>query len=117
MNVQANTIVTKLVRAMLLYALVWCKLPMPQREPPLTWGHNTDGSLQDEADNGQAIAVAHSILVIAYHLIARQETYRNLGANYFDSSRPEATAKRLVKHLEQLGHQVTLQPQNSAVVT
>ena len=58
------------------------------------------------------IAVAHSILVIAYHLIARQESYRDLGANYFDSSRPEATTKRLVKRLEQLGHQVTLQPQS-----
>jgi transposase len=56
-----------------------------------------------------AIAVAHSILVIAYHLIQRQEPYRDLGANYFDQQRPEATKKRLVKRLEKLGYQVSLQ--------
>lgn len=55
------------------------------------------------------MAVAHSILVIAYHVIQRQEPYRELGANYFDSSRPEATTKRLVKRLENLGYQVFLQ--------
>ncbi len=54
--------------------------------------------------------------MIAYHLIARQESYRDLGANYFDSSRPEATTKRLVKRLEQLGHQVTLQPHSPPTV-
>ncbi len=57
------------------------------------------------------IAVAHSILVIAYHLIARQEPYRDLGADYFDKQRPEATQKRLVKRLEKLGYEVSLQPQ------
>lgn len=59
------------------------------------------------------MAVAHSILVIAYHMIQRQEPYRELGANYFDQQRPEATTKRLVKRLENLGYQVALQPQSS----
>ncbi len=58
-----------------------------------------------------AVAVAHSILVIAYHLIKRQEPYRDLGSNYFDQLNPEATANRLRKRLEQLGYQVTLQAQ------
>lgn len=62
-------------------------------------------------------AVAHSILVIAYHLIQRQEPYRDLGANYFDSSRPEATTKSLVKRLERLGYQVVLQPQTTVLVS
>jgi len=61
------------------------------------------------------MAVAHSILVIAYHLIQRQEPYRELGGNYFDQLRPEATAKRLVKRLERLGYQVSLQSQVAAV--
>lgn len=56
-----------------------------------------------------AVAVAHSILVIAYHLIQRHEPYRELGGDYFDRRRPEATAKRLVKRLERLGFQVSLQ--------
>ncbi|MDZ4878171.1 MAG: IS110 family transposase ISAzo28 [Chroococcidiopsis cubana SAG 39.79] len=58
-----------------------------------------------------AVAVAHSILVIAYHLIERNEPYRDLGANYFDQQRPEAATKSLVKRLERLGYQVSLQPQ------
>ena len=57
-----------------------------------------------------AVAVAHSILVIAYHLISRQEPYRDLGADYFDQQRPESVKKRLVKRLEKLGYQVTLEP-------
>lgn len=60
------------------------------------------------------MAVAHSILVIAYHVIQRQEPYRELGAQYFDQQRPEATAKRLVKRLETLGYQVSVQPQESS---
>lgn len=55
------------------------------------------------------MAVAHSILVIAYHLIERKEPYHDLGADYFDKRRPEATAKRLVRRLEQLGYQVSLE--------
>jgi transposase len=55
------------------------------------------------------VAVAHSILIIAYHLIQRKEPYRDLGADYFDKRRPEATVKRLVKRLEQLGYQVALE--------
>ena len=56
------------------------------------------------------MAVAHSILVIGYHLIQRREPYRELGGDYFDRQRPEATAQRLVKHLERLGYRVALQP-------
>jgi len=57
-----------------------------------------------------AVAVAHSILVIAYHLISRHEPYRDLGADYFDQQRPESVKKRLVKRLEKLGYQVNLEP-------
>jgi transposase len=63
------------------------------------------------------VAVAHSILVIAYHLIQRQEPYHDLGADYFDKRRPEATAKRLVKRLENLGFEVQLCPSGGAVAT
>jgi transposase len=61
------------------------------------------------------MAVAHSILVIAYHLIKRQEPYRELGGDYFDQRRPEATAKRLVKRLQQLGYEVVIQSQPANV--
>jgi transposase len=55
------------------------------------------------------VALEHTILVIAYHLIKRQEPYHELGGDYFDKRRPEATAKRLVKRLELLGYSVSLQ--------
>jgi transposase len=54
------------------------------------------------------VALEHTILVIAYHLIQRKEPYRELGADYFDKRRPEVTAKRLIKRLEQLGYSVSL---------
>ncbi|MBD2352813.1 IS110 family RNA-guided transposase [Trichormus variabilis] len=62
------------------------------------------------------MAVAHSILVIAYHIIQRHEPYRELGVNYFDQQRPETMTKRLVKRLEQLGHRVTLESQPTTQV-
>ena len=55
------------------------------------------------------MALMYSILVIAYHLIQRSEPYCDLGGDYFDKRRPEATAKHLVKRLEQLGYSVSLQ--------
>jgi transposase len=54
------------------------------------------------------MAVAHSILVIGYHLVQRNEPYRELGADYFDQRCPERTAHRLVRRLERLGYQVAL---------
>lgn len=55
------------------------------------------------------IAVAHSIIVIAYHMLKRNEPYQELGANYFDQQDPEATARRLQHRLEGLGYRVVLQ--------
>jgi len=55
------------------------------------------------------VSVSHSILVIAYHMIKRKEPYHDLGGDYFDKRRPEASAKRLVKRLEQLGFSVSLE--------
>jgi transposase len=63
------------------------------------------------------VAVAHSIVVIAYHLMQRKEPYRELGGDYFDKQRPDATAKRLVKRLEPLGYAVILQQPATPGVT
>jgi transposase len=56
------------------------------------------------------VAVAHSILVIAYHLITRQDEYRDLGGAYFDERDRHRVERRLVRRLERLGHRVTLEP-------
>jgi transposase len=55
------------------------------------------------------VALMHSILVMSYHMIQRNQPYHELGGNYFDQRRPEITAERLVKRLEKLGYQVTYQ--------
>jgi transposase len=61
-----------------------------------------------------ALAVAHSILVIAYRLIERGQDYQELGGDYFDRRRPDATVRRLTQRLEQLGYQVVPNPQTVA---
>ena len=58
-----------------------------------------------------AVAVGHSILVIAWHLLTTGEVYNDLGADYFDKRRnSEARQRRLVRQLEAMGHKVTLEP-------
>jgi len=58
------------------------------------------------------VAVAHSILVIAYHMLSRQEPYRELGGNYFDERKRESVVNRLVRRLEKLGYHVALEMQS-----
>ena len=60
--------------------------------------------------NKATIAVAHSILVIAYHLLSRKQDYRDLGALYFDKRNQEKVRRKLVQRLEALGYEVTLKP-------
>jgi transposase len=55
-------------------------------------------------------AVAHSILVISFHLLQRHVPYQELGANFFDEHERDALQHRLVRRLEHLGYQVALQP-------
>jgi transposase len=55
------------------------------------------------------VAVAHSILVAAYHLLTRSEPYADLGGDYFDRRDQQAVERRLVRRLEALGNKVTLE--------
>ncbi len=57
-----------------------------------------------------AVAVAHSILVIAYHVLRDGTPYRELGRNYFDERDRTAVTQHAVKRLERLGFKVTLEP-------
>jgi transposase len=56
-----------------------------------------------------ALAVAHSILQIIYHLIRDGTSYIDLGRNHFDERDRKATVHRSVRRIEQLGYQVTLE--------
>jgi transposase len=57
------------------------------------------------------VAVAHSILVSAYHILEQQRSYEELGGDYFLSrDDQQRVTRRLVKQLERLGQRVTLEP-------
>ena len=56
------------------------------------------------------IAVGHAILVIIYHLLERNVSYQELGGNYLDEHDRQVVEKRLVRRLEKLGYQVSLEP-------
>ena len=63
-----------------------------------------------------AVAVAHRILVIAYHIIRDGTEYRERGGDYFDRKDPARTALRLTRRLERIGFDVVLSPRTSAPV-
>ena len=54
------------------------------------------------------IAVAHSILVTAYHMLKHKRHYRELGADFFDVINRDKVRAHLVTRLGQLGFDVTL---------
>ena len=55
------------------------------------------------------IAVAHSIMRSVFHMLSRNEPYRELGANYFDERRRHYTVDRLARRIEHLGYRVHLE--------
>ena len=61
------------------------------------------------------VAVAHSILVIIYHMLSRREPYRELGGNYFDERKRDSIVNRLTRRLEKSGFRVALELQPVAV--
>lgn len=56
------------------------------------------------------VAVAHSILVCAYHMLKKDEPYKDLGADWLARRNQEAHTRRLVAQLERLGHTVVIDP-------
>jgi transposase len=62
--------------------------------------------------NKAAVAVAHSILIILWHLAADPTArYRDLGVDYYEQRRdPQQEARRLVTKLAKLGYTATLRP-------
>jgi transposase len=56
------------------------------------------------------VAVAHSILVIIYHLLKKPGTsYRDLGPGYLDQLQSKQLTSHLVRRLERLGYKVSLE--------
>lgn len=57
-----------------------------------------------------AVAVGHSILVIAWHLLTDDADYEDLGGDYFVKRDAERAQSRAISQLEALGYRVTLEP-------
>lgn len=56
-----------------------------------------------------AVAVGHSILVIAWHLLTDEVDYEDLGGDYFARRDTERARRRAISQLEGLGYRVTLE--------
>jgi transposase len=57
-----------------------------------------------------AVAVAHSILVSAYHMLVRRTPYQELGATYFDQRQKDHLVAGLLHRLRRIGYTASLQP-------
>jgi hypothetical protein len=57
------------------------------------------------------VAVSHSILVIAWHLLSTNSDYQDLGHDWFNRGvDPQRRKTNLVNQLQALGYAVTLRP-------
>jgi hypothetical protein len=57
-----------------------------------------------------AMAVGHSILVVAWHLLAYDCDDRDLGGDFFTRRGTDRAHRRAVAQVQALGYPVTLQP-------
>jgi transposase len=60
-----------------------------------------------------AVAVAHSLLVIIYHLLRTDATYQDLGPDYFIERDRQAVEQRHIRGLERLGYHVCLEQRSA----
>jgi transposase len=64
--------------------------------------------------NKAAMAVAHSLLIVVYHVLRTGQPYAELGAGYLDQLDAARIERHHVRRLEQLGYAVTLTPFTAA---
>src|SRR5215472_6889413 len=70
--------------------------------------------LRARTDQGRAtMAIAHKILVAAYHVLRSDVDYQDLGESYCDRVAAKKVTKALVGRLHALGFRVTLEPINA----
>lgn len=60
------------------------------------------------------VAVGHSILVIAYHILKNRASYQELGGDYFDRQNIESQRARYISKLQALGLKVSVEPLSEA---
>jgi transposase len=65
--------------------------------------------MQHRGHKKAVIAVAHAMLVTAYHLLARKTTYQEPGTDYYERRHAERVRHRAIQVLERQGYRVTLE--------
>jgi hypothetical protein len=61
-----------------------------------------------------AVAVGHTLLVTAYYLLLRHDTYREVDPSLLDERLRTRTRKRALAQLQALGYDVALTPHDNA---
>jgi hypothetical protein len=56
------------------------------------------------------MAIAHELLLAAFHLLSTGETFRDLGESYLDQVARKRSTKMLAQRLNSLGYAVMLVP-------
>ncbi len=56
------------------------------------------------------MAVAHTMLVIGYHMLKTGQGYHELGGNYLEQINKDQLQRHFVKRLQKLGFKVTVEP-------
>jgi transposase len=57
------------------------------------------------------IAIAHTLIVIIWHVLATDTPYTDLGSDFYQRhTDPDRETRRLIARLHALGHTVTLEP-------
>jgi transposase len=59
------------------------------------------------------MAIAHKMLISAYHMLRDEQDYKELGAGYLDLKKQKQVQGALVRRLEQMGYQVKLEPKTA----
>jgi transposase len=59
--------------------------------------------------NRAQMALAHKVLVVAFHVLDKKVPYRELGAGYLDRLKPVSTAQNLIRRLKRMGYNVQIE--------
>jgi transposase len=62
------------------------------------------------------IAVAHSLLIIIYHVLENDQSYTELGGDYFDRQQTEQQRAYFIRRLQSLGLKVTVEESSEASI-
>jgi hypothetical protein len=65
---------------------------------------------EQQTSKGGPRAAEHHLLKIAFYLIRDETVYREDGPDYFERRSRDRGVRRHLRHLEQLGYRVTLEP-------